>query len=70
MCQNYFKVLLNIICKPEKLYMDKFKTIEMESSMLTPVGLKESIKDLTSGKSCGGDRMSSEHYKYASDKFF
>ena len=66
MWQNYFKGLLNT-CQPDRQYIDKFSNVDIGNTLFTPIDIYTAIKELKSGKSCGLDGLSAEHYKYASD---
>lgn len=72
MWHDYYKKLLNSTSGTDnkKFVMDQFKICNTVDFEITPVDVKEAIKDLKSGKSAGLDNLTSEHFKYASDKLY
>ena len=54
----------------QKYVSNKFRNCEVENFIISPLDIKESVKDLQRGKNAGLDNLSSQHYKYASDNLY
>ena len=72
MWHDYYKTLLNSTKRPvtRNFVSDHFQHCNSDDFKISPDEVKESIKDLKKGKSAGLDHLSSEHFKFASDRLY
>ena len=72
MWHEYYKNLLNSTTDTvnKEFVTRHFKSCNTDDFTISPLDIREAIKDLKKGKSADLDNLTSKHYKYASDKLY